>query len=55
MPLTRHQRVSAGASQLLLPWVDELLAEAQLELATLDALAVGVGRRFAESGGMAFC
>ena len=42
-PLTRHQRVSAGASQLLLPWVDELLAEAQLELATLDALAVGVG------------
>ena len=42
-PLHRHQRVSAGASQLLLPWVDELLSEAHTEIASLDALAVGVG------------
>lgn len=42
-PLVRHQKVSAGASQLLLPWVEELLAEASVELADLDAIAIGNG------------
>ena len=42
-PLVRHQKVSAGASQLLLPWVEELLAEASLTLSALDAIAVGIG------------
>jgi tRNA threonylcarbamoyladenosine biosynthesis protein TsaB len=42
-PLVRHQKVSAGASQILLPWVEELLSEASIELSALDAIAVGVG------------
>ncbi|QWE23533.1 tRNA (adenosine(37)-N6)-threonylcarbamoyltransferase complex dimerization subunit type 1 TsaB [Polynucleobacter sp. AP-Jannik-300A-C4] len=42
-PLVRHQKVSAGASQLLLPWVEELLSEASIELSSLDAIAIGVG------------
>ncbi len=42
-PLFRHQKVSAGASQLLLPWVDALLSETSSELASLDVIAVGVG------------
>jgi tRNA threonylcarbamoyladenosine biosynthesis protein TsaB len=42
-PLARHQKVSAGASQLLLPWVQELLSEATIELNDLDAIAIGVG------------
>ena len=42
-PVVRHQKVSAGASQLLLPWVQELLSEASIELADLDAIAIGVG------------
>ena len=42
-PIVRHQKVSAGASQLLLPWVDELLSEASIELTSLDAIAIGVG------------
>ena len=42
-PLVRHQKVSAGASQLLLPWVEELLSEASIELASLDAIAIGNG------------
>lgn len=42
-PLTRHQKVAAGASQLLLPWVDELLSETSSELSRLDAIAVGIG------------
>ena len=41
--LTRHQKVSSGASQLLLPWVEELLKETSSELASLDAIAVGIG------------
>jgi tRNA threonylcarbamoyladenosine biosynthesis protein TsaB len=42
-PVVRHQKVSAGASQILLPWVQELLSEASIELSDLDAIAVGVG------------
>jgi tRNA threonylcarbamoyladenosine biosynthesis protein TsaB len=41
--LVRHQKVSAGASQFLLPWIDELLIEANTKLASLDAIAIGVG------------
>jgi tRNA threonylcarbamoyladenosine biosynthesis protein TsaB len=41
--LVRHQKVSAGASQLLLPWVKELLNEASSKLSELDAIAVGIG------------
>lgn len=42
-PVVRHQKVSAGASQLLLPWVEELLSEASIELSSLNAIAVGIG------------
>ncbi len=42
-PLVRHQKVSAGASQLLLPWVEELLSEASIELSALDVIAIGNG------------
>ena len=42
-PLVRHQKVSAGASQILLPWVEELLNETSIGLSTLDAIAVGIG------------
>ena len=41
--LVRHQKVSAGASQLLLPWVEELLSEASIGLSALDAIAIGHG------------
>ena len=42
-PLIRHQKVSAGASQLLLPWIRELLDETSSDLASLDAIAVDIG------------
>ena len=42
-PVVRHQKVTAGASQLLLPWVQELLSEASIELTDLDAIAIGIG------------
>jgi tRNA threonylcarbamoyladenosine biosynthesis protein TsaB len=42
-PLFRHELVSAGASQLLLPWVDDLLKEANLTLKDLAAIGVGIG------------
>jgi tRNA threonylcarbamoyladenosine biosynthesis protein TsaB len=42
-PLFRHELVSAGASQLLLPWIEELLLEADEKLSDLDAIAVGIG------------
>jgi len=41
--LVRHQKVSAGASQLILPWIEELLHQASSKLASLDVIAVGIG------------
>ena len=42
-PLLRHEPVSAGASQLLLPWIDELLLQAKISLKDLDTIAIDVG------------
>lgn len=42
-PLFRHEAVSAGASQLLLPWINDLLSKAEIPLSKLDAIAIGVG------------
>ena len=42
-PAFRHQPVTAGASQLLLPWIDDLLHESRLALTDLDAIAIGIG------------
>jgi tRNA threonylcarbamoyladenosine biosynthesis protein TsaB len=42
-PNLRHELLSAGASQNLLPWVDELLTEASITLKDLEAIAVDVG------------
>ena len=42
-PLFRHDPVSAGASQLLLPWIEEILINADISLHDLDAIAIGVG------------
>ena len=42
-PDLRHELVSAGASQLLLPWIEDLLSTANQSLSTLDAIAVGIG------------
>ena len=42
-PHLRHELLSARASQNLLPWVDDLLAEAAIGLKELDAIAVGIG------------
>jgi tRNA threonylcarbamoyladenosine biosynthesis protein TsaB len=39
----KHEQVSAGASQLVLPWIDEMLASAQAQLRDLDGIAVGIG------------
>ena len=39
----RHEAVSAGASQLLLPWIEALLSKANIALKDLDAIAVGIG------------
>ena len=39
----RHQPVTAGASQLLLPWVEEILEDSKLAMADLDAIAIGIG------------
>lgn len=42
-PKFRHEPVSTGASQLLLPWVKEMLAKSSLSLKDLDVIAVGIG------------
>ncbi len=42
-PMLRHQEVSAGASQLLLPWIDEMLTQSHQSLSSLDAIAIGIG------------
>jgi tRNA threonylcarbamoyladenosine biosynthesis protein TsaB len=42
-PELRHEAVSAGASQLLLPWIKTLLSNAEINLKDLDAIAVGIG------------
>ena len=42
-PQLRHEPVSAGASQLLLPWIQEMLTQAQINLSDLNAIAVGIG------------
>ena len=42
-PQFRHKPVSAGASQLLLPWVEEMLAQSKVSLQELSAIAVGIG------------
>lgn len=39
----RHEAVTAGASQLLLPWIESLLIDAKAYLNDLDAIAVGIG------------
>ena len=42
-PVLRHELVSAGASQLVLPWVQALLEQENLKLNELDAIAIGIG------------
>ena len=42
-PAFLHQKVSAGASQFLLPWIEQLLNVAKINLHSLDAIAIGVG------------
>jgi len=42
-PELRHEAVSAGASQLLLPWIESLLSNANINLKDLDVIAVGIG------------
>jgi tRNA threonylcarbamoyladenosine biosynthesis protein TsaB len=42
-PELRHEAVSAGASQLLLPWVESLLTNAKIAIKDLDAIAVDIG------------
>lgn len=42
-PCVRHQLVSAGASQYLLPWIHDLLSDAQVRLVDLDAIAIDIG------------
>ena len=42
-PLLKHEPVSAGASQLLLPWVNQLLEQTGTSIKDLDVIAIGVG------------
>lgn len=41
--IERSEALPNGGSERLLPWVHELLAEAQLDLAQLDGIAFGAG------------
>ena len=42
-PELRHEAVSAGASQLLLPWIESLLSNSKIALKDLDVIAIGIG------------
>ena len=39
----RHELIGAGASQHLLPWINELLHSVSAQYQDLDAIAVGIG------------
>ena len=39
----RHELIGAGASQHLLPWINELLHSVNAQYQDLDAIAVGIG------------
>ena len=39
----RHEKVTSGASQLLLPWIEELLDQSSLRLDEIDAIAIDIG------------
>ncbi|MCE7506919.1 tRNA (adenosine(37)-N6)-threonylcarbamoyltransferase complex dimerization subunit type 1 TsaB [Polynucleobacter sp. IMCC30063] len=41
--LQRHEHLGAAASLHLLPWINTLLQEAELELVEIDAIAVDIG------------
>lgn len=41
--LVRHEHAPKRHGELLLPWVDELMQQAQLETSALDALFCGIG------------
>ena len=41
--LIRHENVGSASSQVLLPWIEELLKTSKNPLESLDAMAVGIG------------
>ena len=43
LPTLKHEAVSAGASQLLLPWVQSLLSDSKVNIKDLNAIAVDIG------------
>ena len=42
-PIFRHEQLAASASQYLLPWIQEILLEKNIQLHELDGIGVGVG------------